>query len=60
LAIPVCTRRFWPNTKSFSLVDTLSVGVDRFQQNFEPMRRQVESWRQTQITDVQAMLILWP
>jgi hypothetical protein len=30
-----------------SLVDTLSVGVDRIQRNFEPMQRQVESWRQT-------------
>ena len=39
------------HTKSFNLVDTLSVGVDRIQRNFEPMQRQVESWRQTQITD---------
>lgn len=35
------------HTKSFNLVDTLSVGVDRIQRNFEPMQRQVESWRQT-------------
>ncbi len=34
------------HTKSFNLVDTLSVGVDRIQRNFEPMQRQVESWRQ--------------
>ena len=45
------------HTKSFNLVDTLSVGVDRIQRNFEPMQRQVESWRQTQITDAQAKLI---
>ncbi len=44
------------HTKSFNLVDTLSVGVDRIQRNFEPMPRQVESWRQTQITDAQATL----
>jgi hypothetical protein len=31
--------------------------VDRIQRNFEPMQRQVESWRQTQITDAQAKLI---
>ena len=36
---------------------TLSVCVDRIQRNFEPMQRQVESWRQTQITDAQAKLI---
>jgi hypothetical protein len=47
------------HTKSFNLVDTLSVGVDRIQLNFEPMQRQVESWRQTQISDAQAKLIFY-
>jgi hypothetical protein len=47
------------HTKSFNLVDTLSVGVDRIQRNFEPMQRQVETWRQTQITDTQAKLIFY-
>src|SRR5215469_801024 len=47
------------HTKSFNLIDTLSVGVDRIQRNFEPMRRQVENWRQTQITDEKAKLILY-
>ncbi len=47
---PVLAKR----TKSFNLVDTLSVGVDRIQRNFESMQRQVESWRQTQINDAQA------
>ena len=47
------------HSKSFNLVDTLSVGVDSIQRNFEPMQRQVESWRQTQITDAQAKLIFY-
>jgi hypothetical protein len=47
------------HTKSFNLVDTLSVGVDRIQRNFERMQRQVESWRRTQITDAQAKLIFY-
>jgi hypothetical protein len=47
------------HTKSFNLVDTLSVGVDRIQRNFEPMQCQVEGWRQTQITDAQAKLIFY-
>jgi hypothetical protein len=47
------------HTKSFNLVDTLSVGVDRIQRNFQPMQHQVESWRQTQITDAQAKLIFY-
>jgi hypothetical protein len=45
------------HSKSFNLVDTLSVGVDRIQRNLEPVQRQVESWRHTQITDTQAKLI---
>jgi hypothetical protein len=31
------------HSKSFSLIDCVSVGVDRMQRNFEPMRRQVEA-----------------
>ena len=31
--------------KSFSLKACVSVGVDRMQRNFEPMRKQVEAWQ---------------
>ena len=47
------------HTKSFNLIDTLSVGVDRIQRNFEPLERQVETWRKTQITDETAKLIFY-
>jgi hypothetical protein len=47
------------HSRSFNLIDTLAVGVDRIQRNFEPLQRQVESWRQAQITDAQAKLILY-
>ena len=47
------------HTKSFNLVDTLSVGVDRIQRNFEPLQRQVELWRKTQISDDTAKLIFY-
>src|SRR5579864_1306616 len=47
------------HSKSFNLIDTLAVGVDRIQRNFEPMQRQVERWRQDQITDSQAKLIFY-
>ena len=39
------------HTKSFNLIDTLGVGVDRIQRNFEPLQRQVELWRKTKVTD---------
>ncbi len=47
------------HSKSFNLIDTLAVGVDRIQRNFEPMQRQIESWRQNQLTDSQAKLVLY-
>lgn len=47
------------HTKSFNLIDTLAVGVDRIQRSFEPMRRQVELWRQKQLSDDTAKLILY-
>jgi hypothetical protein len=47
------------HSKSFNLIDTLAVGVDRIQRNFEPMQRQVERWRQTQVSDDRAKLLLY-
>lgn len=47
------------HSKSFNLIDTLAVGVDRIQRNFEPMQRQVEQWRSSQISDDRAKLILY-
>jgi hypothetical protein len=51
------------HSKNFSLQDTfqdtLSIGVDCMQRNFEPMRRQVERWRSQQLTDVAAKLIIY-
>jgi len=47
------------HSKSFSLIDCVSMGVDKMQRNFAPMQRQVEHWRQTQITDERAKLIFY-
>jgi len=45
--------------KGFSLVDAISVGVDRMQRNFEPMRRQMEAWQKSELTDVTARIIIY-
>jgi hypothetical protein len=37
------------HTKHLSLVDILSVGVECMQRSFEPMRKQVESWKVTRL-----------
>ncbi|HJZ97466.1 MAG TPA: hypothetical protein VKE70_13245 [Candidatus Solibacter sp.] len=45
--------------KHFSLEDSLSIGVDRMQRNFEPMRRQVETWQAQQLTTAAAKLTIY-
>jgi hypothetical protein len=47
------------HSKNFSLEDSLSIGVDRMQRNFEPMRRQVESWRAQQRSTAAAKLTIY-
>src|SRR2546426_12465292 len=47
------------HTKRFSLVDAVSVGVDRMQRSFEPMQRQVETWRASRIQDETAKLLIY-
>ena len=42
------------HSKSFSLNDCISVGVDRMQRNFEPMRKQVEAWQGSDKTRIYA------
>jgi len=39
------------HSKSFSLIDCISVGVDRMPRNFEPMRKQVEAWQRSELTE---------
>ncbi len=47
------------HTKNFGLQDSISVGVDRMQRNFAPMRRQAEAWRARQLSDEAAKLIIY-
>ena len=47
------------HTKHFNLEDALSVGVDRMQRNFEPMKTQVQLWKARTITDEFAKLVIY-
>ena len=47
------------HSKSFSLVDSISIGVDRMQRSFEPMQRQITAWRQSELTNVTAKLLIY-
>jgi hypothetical protein len=44
---------------SRSLIDCISVGVDRMQRNFDPMRKQVEAWQRRELTDVTAKVVIY-
>ena len=44
---------------SFPLLDPISVGIDWMQRNFEPMRKQVETWRTAELTTVAAKMIIY-
>src|ERR1700723_2083246 len=61
--VMVCSGDFTPvlakPSKSFSLLDSISVGVDRMQRNFEPMRKQVEAWQSGELTTVTAKMIIY-
>jgi hypothetical protein len=47
------------HSKSFSLINCVSVGVDRMQRKFEPMRKQVETWQKSELTDVTAKVVIY-
>jgi hypothetical protein len=47
------------HSKRFSLQNALSIGVDSMQRNFKPMVEAVDLWRQTQLTDVTAKLLIY-
>lgn len=47
------------HSKNFQLTRALSVGVDDMQRNFDPMVKAVETWRDSQISDVVARMYIY-
>jgi hypothetical protein len=47
------------HSKHFNLIHSLEIGISDMQRNFEPMTKQVERWRETQLSGVQAKLIIY-
>jgi hypothetical protein len=47
------------HSKNFNLIHSLEIGVSEMQRNFEPMTKQVARWRESQLTDVSAKLIIY-
>jgi hypothetical protein len=48
-----------PWSASASLIDCVSVGVDRMQRNFEPVRKQIEVWQRSELTDIIARVVIY-
>jgi hypothetical protein len=59
LAVTCGYRVFVCSNMAFSGDNCISVGVDRMQRNFEPMRRQVEEWQRSELTDVTAKVVIY-
>ncbi len=47
------------HSKHFNLVESISIGVDLMQRNFKPMVEQVNRWRESQLSDVAAKLVIY-
>ena len=47
------------HSKHFSLQNALSIGVDQMQRNFDGMRKQVDTWKESQLSDVEAKLVIY-
>jgi hypothetical protein len=47
------------HSKNFSLQNALSIGVDDMQRNFKPMVEAVDRWRESQLSDVAARLVIY-
>jgi hypothetical protein len=47
------------HSKNFSLQNALSIGVDQMQRNFDGMRKQVDAWRESQLSDTVAKMIIY-
>lgn len=47
------------HSASMNLIDLVSVGVDKMQRNFEPLRTQVDFWQSTPISDDDARLAIY-
>ena len=53
------TPVFHKHTSRLELTDLLSVGVDKMQQNFEPLKHQIDNWKTGTLIDDQAKVIIY-
>lgn len=47
------------HTSRIDVVELLSIGVDKLQRNFEPLKTQIDTWRDRELTDAEAKLLIY-
>jgi hypothetical protein len=47
------------HSKNFKLIEAISVGVDSMQRNFAPMVKTVDRWKDSQLSDVSAKMVIY-
>jgi len=50
---------FAKHSSRLDLIDTVSVGVDKMQRNFDPLKNQLGKWKTHELSDVDAKMILY-
>ena len=53
------TPVFKKHSKSLDLIDTLSIGVDKMQRSFEPMKGQIQGWKATRLSVKEAQVLIY-
>jgi hypothetical protein len=47
------------HSRKLELIDLISVGVDKMQRNFDPLKHSISEWKANQISDDEARLIIY-
>src|SRR5207302_1033438 len=50
---------FHKHSSRLELIDVVSIGVDKIQRNFEPLRSQIADWQERALGDEKAKLIIY-
>ncbi|MDT7540577.1 MAG: hypothetical protein QOE33_481 [Acidobacteriota bacterium] len=53
------TPILYKHTRKLDLVEVISVGVDRIQRNFTPLREQISEWQARELLDEEAKLLIY-
>jgi hypothetical protein len=53
------TPVLYKHTRKLDLLDVISVGVDRMQRSFVPLRVQIQNWQEHPVSDEQAKLLIY-